>query len=124
MGNRAVIAFSGTGASEPCLYLHWNGGRASVEGFLDAYRALQIPTAKRGAAIQDMAAATQPFFGSGSVHVYPFRQADTDNGDHGLYWIDQDFRIAGREFTRRGEEIDAEKTAAIRAEVIALNALL
>ena len=33
MGNRAVISFS-TSPAAPSIYLHWNGGRASVEGFL------------------------------------------------------------------------------------------
>ena len=40
MGNRAVIAFvadDGTQDKDLCLgiYLHWNGGRDSVEGFLE-----------------------------------------------------------------------------------------
>ena len=37
MGNRAVIAFEQNGKQDKNsvgIYLHWNGGRDSVEGFL------------------------------------------------------------------------------------------
>jgi len=37
MGNRAVITQS-TADSAPAIYLHWNGGRASIDGFLQAAR--------------------------------------------------------------------------------------
>ena len=35
MGNRAVIAFENK-PDAVGIYLHWNGGRNSVEGFLEA----------------------------------------------------------------------------------------
>ena len=41
MGNRAVITAS-TAPDAPSIYLHWNGGRDSVEGFLKAARDLSI----------------------------------------------------------------------------------
>ena len=40
MGNRAVITFDSKSKDTPALYLHWNGGRDSVEGFLLATRIL------------------------------------------------------------------------------------
>jgi hypothetical protein len=41
MGNRALLTFS-TEPTAPAIYLHWNGGRASVLGFLKAARQLGI----------------------------------------------------------------------------------
>ena len=41
MGNRALITLS-TQRAAPAIYLHWNGGRASVLGFLKAARQLGI----------------------------------------------------------------------------------
>ena len=43
MGNRAVIAIKENGIKKenpPCIYLHWNGGRDSVEGFLETHNKL------------------------------------------------------------------------------------
>ena len=34
MGNRAVLEFKDQ-SNQPNIYLHWNGGRASVEAFLN-----------------------------------------------------------------------------------------
>jgi len=45
MGNRAVITFA-TYTNAPAIYLHWNGGRASVEGFLSAARQLGLRHAR------------------------------------------------------------------------------
>ena len=42
MGNRAVITASKLKDSGLGIYLHWNGGRASVLGFLKAARQLEI----------------------------------------------------------------------------------
>ena len=39
MGNRAMISFKEDGQDKqlaPSIYLHWNGGRDSVEAFLEA----------------------------------------------------------------------------------------
>jgi hypothetical protein len=46
MGNRAVITFDGKGKDTPALYVHWNGGRDSIEGFALATKILM---ATRGA---------------------------------------------------------------------------
>jgi len=40
MGNRAVITTAPYSTSNVGIYVHWNGGRASVEGFLKACREL------------------------------------------------------------------------------------
>ena len=40
MGNRALIAIHPAKKTSPCIYVHWNGGRESIEGFLMAARAL------------------------------------------------------------------------------------
>jgi hypothetical protein len=108
MGNRAVIAFTdATSNSSPCVYLHWNGGLASVQGLLDAAQRMDIePTA---AALHGLA---QILIGS-SAYLEPYGRADKDNWDNGTYLITRDWRIVKRLYTRGGEERDAEKTAAI-----------
>lgn len=123
MGNRAVLAFTGGAGAQngevhngtPCVYLHWNGGHASVAGFLAAARALdyhRLPTetARRDA----FARMVQAWFGNGSVYVGPYFQMDTDNWDNGTYVLNARLEIVERRFTRgKDEEVDAEKTQQI-----------
>jgi hypothetical protein len=121
MGNRAIIT-AHTTENAPCIYLHWNGGRASVEGFLEAARRLSI----RGtsAASFDAIAETiaRHFFG-GEVGLTVYRetygQADIDNWDNGVYVIDADLKIVGRKFKRHAEEVNAEKTQHIIDQIVA-----
>ena len=130
MGNRAVIAFTNSANNSKCIYLHWNGGRASVEGFLQAVRELKInPLDRRWGRVDEERAMRQfagvvgpHFFGNDpgfTIYVEDFGPADKDNLDNGLYWISEDFYIVGRKFARDSEEVNLEKTAAIREQILA-----
>lgn len=130
MGNRAVIAFVGnTNPLSQCIYLHWNGGRASVEAFLGAAKALNIrrPDPRWGqvakdVAIEQLANLIGPwFFGNDpglTVYIESYARADKDNGDNGLYLIDNDLNIVRRDYCRGGEEIDSAKTAGIIQHIV------
>ncbi len=126
MGNRAVITFSTT-PKAPCIYLHWNGGRASVEGFLAGCRSLGYFNAGSQAKNMDqLEEMLRPFFSGDNYRLSIYREtygkSDTDNWDNGVYVIDQTtLEIKDRRFKRYAEEIDAEKTEAIRQSIIALN---
>ena len=120
MGNRAVLSF-GTTPKAPAIYLHWNGGLASVEAFLAAARALGMRHyRKQGAraAAEFVAIVARSFMG-GSVYLETNETADCDNWDNGQFFVGQDMSIVRRKYRRGAEEIDAEKTAAIFAECIA-----
>lgn len=120
MGNRAVITFS-TANNAPAIYLHWNGGRASVEGFLTAARQLGLRHARtpqdQAAALDNIAEMLARYFFRCNVgmNVYRlhFAGSDRDNGDNGTYLLDQDLSILTRLHHTRGEEINKAKTAAI-----------
>ena len=96
MGNRAVIAIKDPSYKDrekihtPCLYLHWNGGRDSVQSFLDVHNELGM----RGAEDPSYALArlTQIIgnaLGGGlSCGITTYECADTKNGDNGVYWLD------------------------------------
>jgi len=117
MGNRAVIRFNDE-PSGACLYLHWNGGRDSIRGFLKAAKELGI--APRALPFGKMLA--QFFFEVelNAIHVYleNFASADKDNFDNGVYYISDDFKIVGREFLR-GAEQTTHNSNDIAAEIIA-----
>ena len=130
MGNRAVIAFTNSAPDSKCIYLHWNGGLASVKGFLGAARELGICHLDRRWGRVDEERAMQQlgtligraYFGKDpgfTVYVEDYRSADKDNGDNGLYLIDSGFHIVGRKFAPRHEEIDPLKTAAIHEQIVA-----
>lgn len=125
MGNRAVIAYS-TADYAPVVYLHWNGGRASVEAFLKAARYLGVRVQPGNAkpamdALADIIA--RPFFGHDvgfNVYRETFGSSDTDNWDNGTYLIDEDLQIIGRLHNRSGtEEVNAEKTRDIFEVIVA-----
>lgn len=117
MGNRAVLTFS-TSKTAPAIYLHWNGGRASVEGFLDAARALGLRHATNPTATMDRLAGmlARHFFGTDvgmTVYREEFGRTDADNYDNGTYILAPDLTIKSRMHTRHGEEINQEKTREI-----------
>lgn len=98
MGNRAVIT---TKEKKLGIYLHWNGGRDSVEAFL------QYCKLKRFRYDMGMARLTQVianfFGGTNSVDIDILSNLDCDNYDNGLYIIDN-FEIVGREFQQGFEQ--------------------
>lgn len=102
MGNRAVIT---TKDKRVGIYLHWNGGRDSVEAFL-AYcklRGFRSPeTDCYGFA--RLAQVICNFIGGDlSIGVDTLDKLDCDNGDNGLYII-EDWTIIGREFMNSREQ--------------------
>lgn len=110
MGNRAVIAFTDEHGNQDKnsvgIYLHWNGGRDSVEGFLQAAKDYGLRSGSYG-----LARLTQIicncFPGTISVGVDVVKNLDCDNYDNGVYWVDKMFNIVDREYTqhmRHGEQ--------------------
>lgn len=128
MGNRAVITFD-TADNAPAIYLHWNGGRASVQGFIDAARALGLrhaPTAAAQTQTLDQLAellARHYFRCNVGMTVYRlhYAGADRDNGDNGTYLLGHDLTIIERFYKPGPDEINPAKTAAI-AEIITASA--
>ena len=102
MGNRAVIAFvadDGTQDKDLCLgiYLHWNGGRDSVEGFLEYAKKQGLRSGDYGVA-RLCQIIGNTFGGTLSLGVDVVRNLDYDNFDNGLYWVDKEFNIVDREY--------------------------
>ena len=96
MGNRAVIT-THSGLTNTGIYLHWNGGRDSVEGFLTYCRLKKYPSPERDCyGWAYLAGVVTNFFGDGySCGVDRADRLDCDNGDNGVYIIN-DWRIINR----------------------------
>jgi len=115
MGNRGVIA---TKNKDLAIYLHWNGGRDSVEGFLNycklkGYRAPETDCYGWARLCQVIG----NFFGGGlSLGIETYATADTDNGDNGTYII-EGWKIVDREF-HSGRE---QKSYPLRNVLIEIN---
>jgi hypothetical protein len=102
MGNRAVITTAPYSDNNLGIYLHWNGGRDSVEAFLLAAKKLGYrEPSKNGDTTYGMARLTGmlcTFFGLADdtcIGIGRCGQLDTDNGDNGTYLIDG-WEIVGR----------------------------
>jgi len=106
MGNRAVIAFvDDNGVQDENsvgIYLHWNGGRDSVEGFLQAAKDYGLRSGSYGVARLTQIIGNC-FPGTLSVGVDMMNKLDCDNYDNGVYWVDKQFNIVGREYNTRSD---------------------
>jgi len=101
MGNRAVIT---TRDKRIGVYLHWNGGRDSVEAFLkycelQGFRCPEDDCYGFARLVQIIG----NYFGGGlSLGIDEYDRLDTDNWDNGVYII-ENWKIVDRLFMH-GEE--------------------
>ena len=115
MGNRAVIC---TEAKDLGVYLHWNGGRDSVEAFLfycklKGYRKPELDNYGWARLCQVIG---NFFGGEYSVGIDVYDKLDTDNGDNGVYII-KDWQIIDKEF----EPLEDRDEEQFRGMVEAIN---
>ena len=94
MGNRAVIT---TRNKDLGVYLHWNGGRDSVEAFLkycelQGFRCPEVDDYGWARLCQIIG---NFFGGTTSIGIDKYNKLDTDNGDNGVYII-EDWKIVDR----------------------------
>lgn len=98
MGNRAVITDS---RKRTAIYLQWNGGRDSVEGFLEYARLKGVRTPEEDPPYA-WARLTQIIGnflgGTSSLGIGLYDEMEADNGDNGVYIVGGDWRIVGRKF--------------------------
>lgn len=102
MGNRAVIT---TEDKKIGVYLHWNGGRDSIEAFLlycklKEYRAPENDCYGWARLCQVIG---NFFGGTCSVGIDTYDSLDTNNWDNGVYII-KNWEIVGREFNNYPEQ--------------------
>ena len=94
MGNRAVIHFQGSSVG---MYVHWNGGRDTIEPMLEVAKEYELR------ADYGLARLLQMFGnfmgGTLSMGVGELERLDCDNCDNGVYVIDSKFNIVDRKFT-------------------------
>lgn len=120
MGNRAVITFT-TNPRATAVYVHWNGGLASVQGFLQAARNLGLAERSTLAGKTELLHEVCASYIGSSAYLEPrFGHTDLANGDNGTYLIDPDsldivqrLHINDSCVSRHGEEVDELKTKAI-----------
>ena len=94
MGNRAVI--TNKAWDDIGIYLHWNGGRNSIEQFLAYAKHHDIRDDDYGLA--RLVQIIGNFMGGTmSVGVGRLGKQDCNNYDNGTYWI-KDWEIVDREF--------------------------
>ena len=96
MGNRAVIT---TEKEEIGVYLHWNGGRDSVEAFLAVCKELKHrPPESDCYGFARLCQVIGNFFGgTNSLGIDKLENLDCDNGDNGMYII-KNWEIVGRKY--------------------------
>lgn len=104
MGNRAVITTSNN-SNEIGVYLHWNGGRDSVQAFLKycklkGYRPPEYDDYGWARLCQVIG---NFFGGSTSIGINTCRCLDCNNGDNGVYII-KGWEIVGRKYFEGNEQ--------------------
>jgi hypothetical protein len=112
MGNRAVITLKPhegkSYVNQVGIYVHWNGGRDSIEAFL-TYCKLQgfrSPSSDSYGFARLTQVIANFFGGDGlSIGVGTCKHLDCDNYDNGVYLI-KDWEIAGRDNFKGQEQKD------------------
>lgn len=107
MGNRATITFAPFDEKAPCIYIHWNGGRASVEAFCKASRELGYcsPAEDKAYGLARLTGLLCAFngitsdTGVGLGFVEELIEAGDDNG---CYVIGSDWEIVERRYCTGG----------------------
>lgn len=116
MGNRAVITTKDQD-NKLALYLHWNGGRDSVEAFIRycELKGFRTPTSDPSYAFARLTQVVGNFFGgSSSVGIFATDTDKLDPGDYdnGIYYLDG-WEIAERDLPYKGykeqQEYDLEE---------------
>lgn len=133
MGNRAVITTAPFNKSNIGVYVHWNGGQESIEGFLAACKQLgyRDPTGDTSYGMARLTQAIGLFFGAESDCSVGVDICDRLDCDNGVWLTGPDWTLAGRtNSVGDGPEaivslIDAEDIAkrdAITADILQLTA--
>ena len=119
MGNRAVITtrenFNNDGVG---VYLHWNGGRDSVEAFLTycKMKGYRTPTSDNYGWARLCQVIGNFFGGELSIGIDKCSHLDCDNYDNGTYIIDG-WDIVDRKYLRYGEEQDSYDLYAMLCDI-------
>lgn len=103
MGNRAVIT---TEDKKIGVYLHWNGGRDSVEAFLTYCKIKDFRSPETDSyGWARLCQVIANFFGGDglSIGIDEFDKLDCDNHDNGVYII-KNWEIIGREYAPEREQ--------------------
>lgn len=102
MGNRAVIT---TRDKKLGIYLHWNGGRDSVEGFLQycKLKGYRCPENDCYGWARLCQVIGNFFGGDCSVGIDLYNRLDLNNGDNGVYII-ENWEIVDREYAPTYEQ--------------------
>jgi len=110
MGNRAVItgskALSIEGSNDLGVYVHWNGGRDSVEAFLEYCKLQGFRSPERDSyGYARLVQVIANFFGAGglSIGVEKCCNLDCDNWDNGVYVI-ENWEIVDRKYFEGSEQ--------------------
>jgi len=106
MGNRAVIT---TEKKEIGIYLHWNGGRDSVEAFLAVCKELghRSPENDNYGWARLCQVIANYMGGTTSIGIDILNNLDCDNGDNGVYIL-RNWEIVGREYFTGEEQKEYE----------------
>jgi hypothetical protein len=114
MGNRATVSAK---KSTTAVYLHWNGGRASIDGFCLACKRLgfRSPGTDESYGSAYFTAVCALFFGDG-LSVGVGKKGSFGNEDNGHYEIGKDWEVLSGSI----EECSKEKTEHIAAKIVAM----
>lgn len=118
MGNRCVITTEENSKNNGVgIYLHWNGGRDSVEAFLRycELRGFRTPESDCYGWAR-LCQVISNFFGPDglSIGIDTIDRLDCDNGDNGVYLI-KNWKIVGREYFRGVEQDEYDMNEMLQA---------
>ena len=106
MGNRAVIEFESKGIG---IYLHHDGGRDSVEAFLEVAKEYKAHDGSDYTIARLTQIIGNYIGGILSLGIGPIQYLDRDNYDNGVYVINDSLDIIDRYYNRNPEQYFQDK---------------
>ena len=114
MGNRAVITRNKS-LNEVGIYLHWNGGRDSIEPFLAYCQLKKFDADDEQYSLACLVGVIFNYNADGfSLGIDIAHNLDCNNYDNGVYIIDG-FDIVGRMYHEGGEQLEYDLKEFVKA---------
>lgn len=96
MGNRATITPADYNPDNLAVYVHWNGGRESVEAFCAVARELNFRPISDCYGMARLVYAIGVYFGGElSLGVDRLRDLRSAGGDNGTWLVDDEWQVVG-----------------------------
>lgn len=98
MGNRCVVTQQD---KSKAIYFHWNGGMDTIYPLTIVAKSFAEDSKDKASKWDIFKSIARNVF---DAQIMPYKKCDCNNGDNGVYILDDDLNIVGREYAPEKEQ--------------------